>query len=36
MSAITMIGSPAEYYYYGSTYAWYMFAELIAITLGRF
>ena len=36
MSAITMIGSPAEYYVYGSTYGWLMVADLIGILFAAF
>ena len=30
LSAITMMGSPSEYYFYGSTYAWTILADAIS------
>ena len=36
LSAITMMGSPAEYYIYGSTYAWVVVADIISCLLAAF
>ena len=36
LSAITMMGSPSEYYVYGSTYAWVAMADVIACFVAAF
>ena len=36
LSAITMMGSPAEYYIYGSTYAWVVVADIISCLFAAF
>ena len=36
LSAITMMGSPSEYYYYGSTYAWVAMADVVACVIAAF
>ena len=36
LSAITMMGSPSEYYYYGSTYAWVGMADVISCVVAAF
>ena len=36
LSAITMMGSPSEYYYYGSTYAWVGLADVISCVVAAF
>ena len=33
LSAITMMGSPSEYYFYGSTYAWTILADAISCVI---
>jgi len=36
LSAITMMGSPSEYYSYGSSYAWVIVADIIACLFAAF
>ena len=36
LSAITMMGSPSEYYVYGSTYAWVALADVLACFVAAF